>query len=252
MMLVCCLAGSASADEPSGDGEQPTLAEPWRALAVGVMAAPKSWVAYSSTTFAPFGTLADDGLRLRMGSGYGKFTYTTRPPAETNCRYGNGSTAQIHGRVTFSDILAGYQISYGRLIVKAFAGAAVDAQLLTPIDTCNANFGRAIGFKGAIETWTDVTPHFWLSIDGNWTKAHGSYSTQARQGYRVLPALSVGFEEALVGNVAGHQLRAGLFARYDWSWGEAVVSGGLSGAHFSFQEVKRDNAWASVNVMVRY
>jgi Cellulose biosynthesis protein BcsS len=260
VVVYCVLAllalggasGVSRAEEaPAVDGPA-TVESPWREVAVGAIATPHSWVAYSSMTIAPFGALDVDGFRLRLGSGYGKYTYDTLPPAQNDCRYGNGRTAKIEGRVTFVDILAGYQLSYGRLTAKAFAGWATDEQSLRPGDICNASSGRESGFKTVVETWTNITPRIWLSLDGSWAQAHRAYSAQARLGYRLTPELSIGIEGTALGNIAGEQLRPGLFARYHWSWGEATLSGGVSGERFSLQSPSKDDAWGSLNVMIRY
>jgi Cellulose biosynthesis protein BcsS len=247
-------AGMSRAEEaPAAAGPAPAVS-PWREVAVGAIAMPHSWVAYSSATIAPFGALDLDGLRLRLGSGYGKYTYETLPPTHDDCRYGkgDGKNSAIHGRVSFVDILAGYQVSYGRLTAKGFAGWAMDEQSLSPRDICNASSGRESGFKAVVETWTNITPKIWLSLDGSWAQAHRAYSAQARLGYRLMPELSIGIEGTALGNVAGEQLRPGLFARYHWAWGEATLSGGVGGERFSLQSPSKDDAWGSLNVMIRY
>lgn len=253
--VTCILAANATptwANDWETSVEPAAALDPWRALSSGITATPKSWVVYASTTIAPFDSLNSDGFRVRAGGGYGVYTYTTRPPAANDCRFGNGTTANIRGRSTFSDILAGYQLQVGALTVKAFAGAAIDTQALAPFDICNANRGRAYGVKGVLETWAELSPKIWLAVDGNWTEAHGGFNAQTRLGFRLTPNLSIGLEEQALGNVAGHQLRSGAFARYAWSWGEAIASGGISSQRFDLRDLRRDDTWASLNIMFHY
>ncbi len=251
LLAVPCVAIAADAVatvEPAG------VAAPWREIAVGATVTPLSWALYSSATIAPLGGLDADGVRLRLGSGYGKYRYDTLPPARGDCRYGfgDGRTKVINGRVTFADILAGYQLGIGNTTIKAFAGLAMDQQELTPLDICNRNSGRDLGFKAVVETWTNLTPAIWLALDGSWTQAHETYSARARLGYRVLPQLSIGFEEALLGNISGDLARSGLFARYDWSGGEVALAAGVSGQRFDFKDTSTDRTWMALSVMFRF
>jgi Cellulose biosynthesis protein BcsS len=255
MITAGCLALWVPCSAQAGEWEttvEPAVSDPWREIAVGGFFSARSWQLHTSTTFAPFGTLATDGFRFRMGSGYGRYSYTTAPPAQNDCRYGNGRNATIRGRVSFADILAGYQLTYGRLTVKAFGGVAMDTQELSPFDRCNANSGRDTGFKAVVETWLEITPKIYASLDGNWTQAHEAYSARLRLGYRLWPNLSIGLEETAVGNIAGDQTRSGVFARYEWGGGEVAASAGFSGERFDYRDTSRDRAWGALNIMLRY
>ncbi len=256
LILAFALGGiittSATAEGWDATVEPAAPVAAWREVSVGGMATLNGWAAYSGSTFAPFGDLASDGFRFRMSSGYGRYHYTTALPAQGDCRYGNGRSTQIQGRTTFADILAGYQTSMGSLTIKAFAGAASDAQELSVLDICNASQGRAYGAKAVIETWLNITPRAWAALDGSWTGAHASYTGKLRVGYRIIDNLSLGLEESVAGNVAGRQLNSGIFARYEWSWGEASVSGGVSSETADFRDIGRERMWAAVNVAVKY
>lgn len=254
--VVALVAGPCAghADEWSTTVEPAAPDLPWREISVGGTFTPNSWMLYSNSTFAPFGGLDSDGARVRLGSGYGKYKYTvperfyyTCPKPSLIC-----PAVPIRARVSFGDVLAGYQMSYGRFTAKAFAGVAIDTQALAPSDPNNAGAGRASGFKAVIETWTNITPTIWASVDGSWTGAHEGQSIQARLGYRLLPGLSIGIEEGKVSNVAGHQFRSGLFARYEWAGGEASLSGGVNGQRLDYPDTSRDRTWAAISVMFRY
>ncbi|MEQ1616187.1 MAG: cellulose biosynthesis protein BcsS, partial [Hyphomicrobiaceae bacterium] len=241
----------------AGAGDWATSVEPatpWREISVGGSFTPSSWSLYSTSTFAPFGGLNSDGIRGRLGSGYGQYKYTVPERFHYTCPKPSHicPAMPVRGRVSFGDVLAGYQFGYGRFTAKAFAGLAIDTQALTPWDANNEGAGRASGFKAVVETWTNITPAIWLSLDGSWTTAHEGQSIQARLGYRLLPGLSVGIEEGKVRNAAGHQFRSGLFARYEWSGGEASLSGGINGQHHDYPETSKDRTWAAISVMFRY
>lgn len=242
------------AQDGEPDAASPAAGTPWREVAIGGSVVPSGWSLYSSTTLAPFGGLDQNGARLRLGSGYGRYTYD-RPrhcydmikKIELAC-----AAERISGRATFADILAGYRLGVGRFTAQAFAGLALDNQMLSPFDGNNASAGRATGVKVALETWTNLTPVLWAAIDGSWTSAHAATSARARLGYRFWPRLSLGIEQAHFRNVAGQQSRGGLFARYEWSGGEASLSGGISAERLDFTDASRDHIWAAVDVMFRY
>ncbi len=246
------MASSAVAEGWDAAIEPPTPIAAWREVSAGASASLNSWVAYSSSTFAPFGDLATDGFRVRLGSGYGRYHYATALPTHGDCRYGDGRASRIQGRTSFSDILAGYQHTFGPLTVKGFAGVATDAQDLNMRDICNASQGLDYGAKGVFESWLNITPKAWAALDGGWTAAHSGYAAKLRIGYRIIGDLSVGIEGSASGNVAGKQTSSGVFARYEWSWGEAALSGGISGEHADFRDVSRERLWGSLNISVRY
>ena len=224
----------------------------WREISAGGTASLNGWLVYSSSTFAPFGDLVSDGFRVRLGSGYGRYRYTMALPAHGDCRYGNGRNTEIRGRTSFADMLAGYQLSFGQLTVKGYAGFASDAQDLSTGDICNASQGMDYGAKGVIEGWLKITPKAWAALDGSYTAAHSGYAAKLRIGYRLMPDLSIGIEESATGNVAGIQASSGVFARYEWSWGEASVSGGIASEHADFRDLSRERVWGAINMSVRY
>ncbi len=252
--LLVAIAAPACAEGWNAAIEPAAPVAAWREISGGGTATHDSWALYSSSTFAPFGDLASDGFRARIGSGYGQYRYTipsrfyyTCPKPALIC-----AAVPVKGRVTFGDILAGYQLSIGQLTIKGFAGVASDNQMLSVHDSFNLGEGSEIGFKGVVETWLNITPKIWASLDGSWTAAHQGYATRLRLGYRILEGVSLGLEESVSGNVAGQRLGSGAFVRYEWSWGEAALSGGLSAEHADTRDVSRDRPWGALSVSVRY
>lgn len=236
-------------------GAAAQAADPWREVSFGATAQTDAWSVYASTTVAPLGSLHADGWRLRLGSGYGHYSYDVPRHCYDRIAKVELTTCpatSVKGRVSFGDILAGYQISHGRFTAKAFVGVAIDTQALSPWDTGNASGGRATGWKAAVETWTNLTRDIWLQADAGTTSAHDGTNLLLRLGYRLTPALSVGLEEDKVRNIAGHRFRSGLFARYEWADGEAVIAGGISGEHHDYADRTPERAWGAVSVMLRY
>ena len=176
------MASAAVAQGWEATVEPPAPVSAWREISTGATASINGWAAYSSSTFAPFGDLATDGFRVRLGSGYGRYHYTTALPTHGDCRYGNGRSTEVRGRTSFSDILAGYQLSAGQLTVKAYAGLASDSQDLSTRDVCNASQGLDYGPKAVIEGWLNITPKVWAAVDGSWTAAHAGYAASSAWG----------------------------------------------------------------------
>jgi len=148
-------------------------------------------------------------------------------------------------------------MAFGALAyVAAFSAlmAVVSVMVALPIGVLVAWVLARGEFRGkaVVETWTNLTPAIWLALDGSWTQAHETYSARARLGYRVLPQLSIGFEEALLGNTSGDLARSGLFARYDWSGGEVALAAGVSGQRFDFKDTSTDRTWMALSVMFRF
>jgi hypothetical protein len=259
MLLVigtwCVAAVNVS---PAAAGDWATKVEPaappapWREVSVGVIATPSSWVAYSSTTYAPFAANDENGLRARVGGGYGQYRYVTLPPKHQECAFEQCRKIPVAGQASFVDALFGYQIRYGSLTAKAFAGYASDTQLLAPFDTLNRSAGKAQGFKAVLETWYNISPRLWTSVDASWTQAHAGYQAQLRLGYRLTPQISIGLEEGALGNVAGQQWRSGAFANFAAINWEVRVSAGIAVQAFDFRQVSTDNAYGAVNLLIRY
>ena len=253
LLLLAVLIALPCRAAAEDDAAPPPAA--WREIGVGGMASAHSWTLYSNSTFAPLGPINADGLRVRLGSGYGKFDYTVPAKFHFTCPKPSliCPATPVKGRVTFADIMAGYRFSYGPVTAKAFAGYAIDTQGLSPFDDGNAAGGKARGPRLALETWTNLSRRLWLQADGSWSAAHAQASVLTRLGYRVLPSVSLGVEEAYFQNVAGHEFRSGVFARYEWDSGEVVAAGGLKGERHSYTgDDGKDGPWGSLSVLFRY
>lgn len=233
---------SANAGEWSTRIERPTV-EPWRELWAGAETTGQTWSAYTGMTVALGGAIRDNGWRLRSVSGYGRYHYE-------GYKFVGGhpvALTTIQGTSQFTDLLIGYQVGFGPLTLKAFAGASMDGHRLTPDDPSNATRGIAYGAKAALELWLNLSQAAWLSLDQSYASAHNTYSARARGGYRVVPPLSIGPEVGASGTSETQNGRLGGFLRYEWAGGEASASSGVTG-----DIAKPTTPYATVNVMLRY
>lgn len=254
---LCVLMGGTVHAEDAAS--QPAPQQPWREVTVGVDAMNGLWLAYTGTTMSPYGGLYENGLRLRVTSGYGQYSYKKRDS--------EGNSQDFEAETTFTEALAGYLHQFGPLTVKVFAGIVVIGHGILPIDPDNSVQGFEYGPKGTVELWLNVGENGYASLDLGATSAHWTSSGRARVGYRVSPTLSAGFEGIVNINAedleprgdlevpSNEQLvfdnkRAGIFVRYEWDWGELSASGGLS-SEISGGEAPSD-AFGTLNWIARY
>ena len=218
-----CAAGSAPEPSATADPEHETAPPPAPASSeswFGAEATANVWSIYSGLTWAPLGSVREDGWRVRLASGYGQYRYRTSI---------DGERQQVHGTAGFADLLVGYHVTTGDLTVKAFAGANFDGHALTPFDPGNPVADRMIGAKAALETWLTLGANDWAALDLSYSVAHASYYSRLRLGHRILPDVSIGLEGGAYGNRASDNARGGGFLRYAWDGGEISASGGVSG-----------------------
>jgi hypothetical protein len=237
LLLACASATETPAAEP-------VVTPLWRETWVGADATAHTWLVYSGTTVSPFSDMWSDGLRLRIGGGYGRYAYSG------DRRYPGQRTAtrniDFKAETSFTEGLAGYLWRLGPLTAKAFAGVAMIGHSIAPDDPL-ASTGTKIGPKAALELWLNLGNSAFASLDVTYTSAHTTYSANSRVGYRVLPTVSLGLEGGINGSAgkaeddcacgttatgmldpAHRDVRAGAFARYEWFGGEVSISGGLS------------------------
>jgi hypothetical protein len=191
-------AGTAETSSPE-DGALPQV-EFWS----GGEAFRQIWSVYSGGSFAPFGSVREDGFRLRAVAGYSD--------------YGTGAAS-------FADLLAGYHKQLGPVTLKVLAGMTTANH--NPDDPLSAPQGTGFGGKGVVEVWWNITDQVWASTDLSWASLHSLYSGRARLGWRLWPELSAGLEGGSAGTPDHDIARIGGFVRYEWASGELSVSGGL-------------------------
>jgi Cellulose biosynthesis protein BcsS len=203
------------------------------------------WSIYAGGQFAPFGSIQQDGFRMRLVGGYGAYRYTSP-------RWNGLATQELafHGSVTFADLLAGYHQQFGSLTIKILGGLTATDRVVDDPDARDT--GTRAGGKAVIETWWNVTDQVWTSVDFSWSTLGNVYGSRARIGWRWWPQLSVGLEGGATGSWDYDTARIGGFARYEWPSGEMSVSGGVSGDGPSSGFVDVHGAFATINVLKRF
>jgi hypothetical protein len=172
---------------------------------MGAEAFHRMWSLYSGAMYAPFGSVREDGFRMRVVGGYGD---------------------HITGTVAFADLLLGYHKQLGPLTIKFLAGLSAEDRRAE--DPHSGLEGADWGGKAVLETWWNITDLAWLSTDLSWGSLHTAYASRARLGWRFSPALSAGLEGGAAGALERDIARAGAFVRYEWETGEASFSTGMA------------------------
>ncbi len=199
------------------------------------------WSLYSGVTFAPFGSIRDNGLRLRASGGTSGYRYTAQwfNPATMRTE-----PLAIRGRSAYGEVLAGYHWQNGAFTMKLFAGATWIKHQLAPAEEVladpadfNTNLNAAHwGGKVAAEFWLNFGKQAWTSLDLAFSSPHLMTSVRSRIGWRLAPAWSAGPEASVVGyrdhdaildrRVLAVTSKLGAFLRYDNGQNEIAISGG--------------------------
>ena len=256
----------------------------WREVWTGVDATAAGWLVFSGMTVAPFSQIHGEGVRFRMASGYGGYSYAGLRGSETfNQVLGrpelHADLRSFEAQTGFADALAGYLWRLDPLILKVFAGASGVSHEITPFDPENLAVGLDWGPKGVVEMWLNLGEGMWASLDLSWSAAHRTRSARARVGYRAAPQLSLGLEGRLDIDAQGDcdirwdeagkcknqyrnqsgtptdifdYSRGGLFARYEWVGGEISAAAGISGAFLGRDGELEPDPYASVSWIKQY
>jgi hypothetical protein len=201
---------------------------------------PHTLSVYSGAVWAPFGSVREDGVRLRGLIGYEA--------------YGLGHGHFDNGSVAFGDLLIGYHAQLGPLTIKIFGGLAVLDYTPDPGDPDPALAGNQFGGKGVLEAWWNIADQAWASLDLSSGTLDMDYASRVRLGWRFWPELSAGLEGGSGGTLAPaldllDTARVGGFLRYEWASGEVSVSGGMA---FEEERDGASGAFGTVAVLTRF
>ena len=232
-------------DEATSWYEKTTSAvEANREAWAGAEAFKRVWSLYAGSTYAPFGNLRQNGVRIRAVNAISNYTYGGR-------RYdpltGDAIWQVFRGSGRTTDVLAGYQGRLGELTWKLFAGYQHAAITLAPFDPETTVQGVRHGAKGSLELWYNITPSQWASLDVTYATPFRSYSHRMRIAHRAGETVSIGAEAAAFGHQEGRTRRLGAFLRFDN--GTHEVSGSLG---WSMPHGDTSHAYGTVQWLYRF
>jgi len=190
---------------------------------MGAQIAARSWSIYSGTTVVPFGSVQDDGWRIRIVGGYGQYRYEGARIV-SNVQ----QAVQYDGRQGFGEFLIGYQWRRGPLTLKGFIGAGAVGHVISPLDPDSPMTGTHTGVAGALEAWYNLTDTVWLSANLGASSVFDTAKADLRLGYRLTPKFDLGIEGAVSHYPHYGTQRIGAFAQHRWGRAELRASAGLN------------------------
>lgn len=233
----------------------------WREIYGGVDAARDQWLTYSGMTVAsPNADIYSNGWRLRVGGGYGQYSYKASAPDVSPCGTPVTGACRYRSRRfdvdhSYAEALVGYSRKFGNLTAKAFAGTLMSSQRHSQPDPHKKTDGTEWGAKGALELWLDIGPRSWSSLDLSYATARDETAAHWRAGWRIKPRISVGpefrFDKNIESGAGEWNGRAGLFGRYEWEGGELSLSGGLT-ARVDGWSREDTSPFGTLNVLFHY
>ncbi|MGH6825112.1 cellulose biosynthesis protein BcsS [Methyloceanibacter sp.] len=198
--------------------------DPHAEIFTGLDASNNATTGYLGAGYAFGKGLYAPGWRVRAVGALGRYDYQ-------GTLFGAGADlgTTFDGDASYGAALLGYQFRSRTLIVKLFAGVEAEDQRISPRDPANSVQGNAVGLKLAAESWLDVSPRWFLSVDASYGTAFQQYWSLARAGYRLGPRFSLGIEGGALGNEEYDAGRGGGFLRADLHAIELTLSGGFTG-----------------------
>ena len=191
------------------------------------------WALYHGMTWSPFGTLREDGFRIRASGAQGRSTYdgiALVSPIGTPEQF----APQRYVSTTLSGSgMIGYQLSTRSLTIKAFGGIAMGLKRDNPYDPSDPDQRRRLGAAGALEGWLDLGRAF-IQLDTSFGQIDRTANARLRAGWRITDDISIG-PEASAGRsrstaaiIPATHAAYGAFARMTWDRGEVSASAGIA------------------------
>lgn len=184
----------------------------------GVDAGRSSAFVWAGATAIPFGTLVEDGPRLRIMGGIGRYDYRTSATPD-----GRNS-----GTVSSGELMAGYHKTFGEAIVTTYLGLDVKNYSLQSADPANPESGTRAGIKAAIELYTRTAANWFVTAYGNISSVFGNYSARVAVHRELAPGFALGIEGALLGDRRYDEQRGGLIATLTLPKSSLTVAGGVA------------------------
>jgi hypothetical protein len=198
--------------------------DPHSEIFTGLEASNNATTGYLGAGYAFGKGLYEAGWRVRAVGALGRYDYR-------GTLFGAGSDlgTTFDGDASYGAVLVGYQFRREALFLKLFAGVEAEDQNITPRDPENSVQGSAVGAKLAAESWLDLSPLWFLSVDASYGTAFQQYWSLARVGRRLSPRFSLGLEGGALGNEEYDAGKGGAFLKANLRNLELTLSGGFTG-----------------------
>lgn len=178
----------------------------------GVDVARGSSSAWIGVVGAPLARLGDNGPRLRMMGGYGRYSYETGivPGGINDGEYGTG------------EFMLGWRHDLSGIIVTTYIGAHIEQHSLAQPDPGNPARGSETGVKALVELFTRPAPGWIATASASISSVYTSYSLRGMIAREINPVFALGFEAAIIGNERYSEPRLGIAAQ--WPWRDRIVA----------------------------
>ncbi|MEX0590886.1 MAG: cellulose biosynthesis protein BcsS [Xanthobacteraceae bacterium] len=183
----------------------------------GANVARDSYFGWAGVVGAPQGLLDQDGPRIRISGGGGRYRYDTSATA--------GGTNS--GQIVSGEILLGFRRSIGSASVTAYLGAHAEDQRLDAPDPGNPTAGTEFGVKAALEFFVRPAPTWTWSASAVASTVHRSYHAHASLAREFMPGVAFGIEGAVHGDARYVEPRAGILAHMTFGRSVVTLSGGV-------------------------
>jgi hypothetical protein len=172
--------------------------------------------AWAGIGAAPFGHLEDDGLRIRIFGGTGRYRYRTVGTA----------SGRNESDVGAGEILIGFHRSLPNAGVTFYLGPQIEHQRAAEPDPGNMT-GAEFGLKAAIELHARLDPLRLINASASASTVKRAYHARAALLREVSPALAIGFEAAVYGDARYLEPRGGVFVSTKRGNSVLAVSAGV-------------------------
>ena len=149
-------------------------------------------------TLAPWSPdIYSDGWRLRVGGGYGQYSYDRGVPIAVTAAHSRLQLAATVRNMSASIILTPRRWSatpQARPADRQGICRRLDVLRTTRKVAEEQSDGTEYGAKGVLELWLNMDAEAWTSVDFSYATNRNETSSRWRAGWRVQPRLSVGPE----------------------------------------------------------
>jgi hypothetical protein len=183
----------------------------------GADVASDSAYGWSGFVAAPLGLLDEDGWRVRVAGGAGRYRYTT----------GNVAGGVNEASIMSGELMAGYRFSSGSGSVTLYAGAHVENQNLAAPDPGHPAQGTEAGIKVAAEFYRRFTPNLFGLASASASSVHDSYQARAALAYEISATVAFGVEAAINGDERYDEPRVGILVQTTFGRTSFSLSGGI-------------------------
>jgi hypothetical protein len=210
--VACLGTAAAAADQAPSDWLTRRLF-----FFAGVDIARDTTFGWSGIVLAPLKRLDEDGTRIRIFGGYGRYRYdASAVPGGINT-----------GHITSGELLVGRRIAFDTVTLVAYAGAHVEHHALQAPDPANPVAGTSAGLKTLLEIHWRALQNFVVTSSLSASTVNRSYTARASLVHEFQPAFQLGVEAAAFGDARYAEQRAGVLIRTKFTSAELTLAAGM-------------------------